>query len=299
MSDELGWTTNAVSRPTMLMQLREEIREGSTDILDSEILSQMRTFINNPKKKRPEAESGKKDDLIFARCYDEKTKVLTDEGWKHFKDVKKGDLIPSLNLETGMVEKVKNIETIISDYDGKMVYFRSRGIDLLVTPNHKMVAAISAGQNEYKKFSLVEAKELVGIHFRLKKDAVCGGEILDGWEIPSFRNKPNKILERDGEGKILRSEGHQYSKDSKKIPIKEFLQFLGFYIAEGSGNKNIISLAQMPYSKGWKPIKECLSKLGINYKEGKDRFEIKDTQFSSYIKNLIPGYCYGKRIWES
>lgn len=68
VTDELGYNTNSVTRPQMLGQLREEILEGSTDLLDEELLTQCRTFINNPKKKRPEGEAGKKDDLVFARA---------------------------------------------------------------------------------------------------------------------------------------------------------------------------------------------------------------------------------------
>lgn len=68
VSDELGWNTNVKTRPQMLMQLKEEIREGSTEILCDELLEQMRTFINDPDKKKPMAEKGKKDDLVVARA---------------------------------------------------------------------------------------------------------------------------------------------------------------------------------------------------------------------------------------
>lgn len=68
VSDELGWNTNSSTRPAMLAQLKNEIAENSTDLLDEELLGECRTFINHPKKKRPEAENGKKDDLVFARA---------------------------------------------------------------------------------------------------------------------------------------------------------------------------------------------------------------------------------------
>jgi len=67
-TDELGWNTNVSTRPQMLAQMAEELREGATSILDSQILSQMRTFINDPKRKKPMAEEGKKDDLVVARA---------------------------------------------------------------------------------------------------------------------------------------------------------------------------------------------------------------------------------------
>ncbi len=65
---ELGWNTNLVTRPQMLSQLGEEIFDGSTDLVDKDLIQQCWTFINNPKKKHPEAEQGKCDDAIFARA---------------------------------------------------------------------------------------------------------------------------------------------------------------------------------------------------------------------------------------
>ena len=65
---ELGWNTNLLTRPQMLSQLGEEIFEGSTDLVDKDLIQQCWTFINNPKKKHPEAEQGKCDDVVFARA---------------------------------------------------------------------------------------------------------------------------------------------------------------------------------------------------------------------------------------
>jgi hypothetical protein len=65
---ELGWKTTSITRPQILAQLSEEITEGSTDLLDMELIQQAWTFINNPKAGRPEAEKGKCDDLIFSRA---------------------------------------------------------------------------------------------------------------------------------------------------------------------------------------------------------------------------------------
>lgn len=64
---DLGFNTNSVTRPQMLAQLAEEIAEGSTDLLDVDLISQCWTFINNIKRGQPEAEKGKCDDLVLAR----------------------------------------------------------------------------------------------------------------------------------------------------------------------------------------------------------------------------------------
>jgi hypothetical protein len=63
---EIGFSTNSVTRPTMLAQLKEEIFNGSITLNDKQILDQCWTFINNQKSGRPEADTGKLDDLIMA-----------------------------------------------------------------------------------------------------------------------------------------------------------------------------------------------------------------------------------------
>lgn len=65
---DLGFNTNSVSRPQMLSQLSEEITEGSTDLLDQDLIQQAWTFINNLKRGQPEADRGKCDDMVMCRA---------------------------------------------------------------------------------------------------------------------------------------------------------------------------------------------------------------------------------------
>jgi hypothetical protein len=67
-TQDLGWNTNSVTRPQMLAQLSSEIENGSTDLLDKDLIGQAWTFVNNIKRGQPEAEKGKADDLIMARA---------------------------------------------------------------------------------------------------------------------------------------------------------------------------------------------------------------------------------------
>lgn len=72
-------------------------------------------------------------------CYSDDTYVLTDSGWKLFKDVDDGDKIMSLNPETFHVEWVDFTDRQVYGYDGKMMRFYNSTYDCLVTPDHKMV----------------------------------------------------------------------------------------------------------------------------------------------------------------
>lgn len=75
--------------------------------------------------------------IIFS-CYDEKTKAFTKEGLKTFDQIKRGDIVLTLNPKTRKIEEQSVGNVIIQDYEGDMVRFDNYRIDLLVTPNHRM-----------------------------------------------------------------------------------------------------------------------------------------------------------------
>lgn len=69
-------------------------------------------------------------------CYDDQTEILTNEGWKLFKDLNQNELVFTMNPETKMGEWQKPIVYIEDYYNGKMFHIKSKAIDLLITPNH-------------------------------------------------------------------------------------------------------------------------------------------------------------------
>lgn len=76
--------------------------------------------------------------FVQISCYDEKTRALTPDGIKTYKELKEGDLVFSINPITQEIE-IKPIEkVIIQSYDGEMIRFKNKRVDLLVTPNHNM-----------------------------------------------------------------------------------------------------------------------------------------------------------------
>lgn len=71
-TEELGFNTNAVTRPTMLAQMSEEIKYNSTGIYSKALIDECRTFIikrdRDGKVTKIEAEDGKQDGLVMARA---------------------------------------------------------------------------------------------------------------------------------------------------------------------------------------------------------------------------------------
>ena len=75
-------------------------------------------------------------------CYDDKTQVLTMNGWRYFKDVTFDDKIATLNPATGKTEWHRPTKYFEYDYSGEMYKITGDGFDLVVSPEHKVYCAV-------------------------------------------------------------------------------------------------------------------------------------------------------------
>lgn len=167
-------------------------------------------------------------------CYDEKTEVLTKSGWKYFKDVTTRDLIAT--LKDGEYLEYNNPTDIISyKYDGLMYKIKTRGVNLLVTPNHNLYVAKGSYYNgKYKPpkrvdydFELSTYTKFFNKNKAFKKDAKWIGCKQDVFELPAYENFwPNNF---GFTNKIC---------PEKIIDMESWLNFLGWFVAEGCSNSN-------------------------------------------------------------
>lgn len=63
---KIGWTTTTRTRPRMISQLIQEIRENSTELRDLVLIDQALSFVRKPNGKI-EHQDGKKDDVLISR----------------------------------------------------------------------------------------------------------------------------------------------------------------------------------------------------------------------------------------
>ncbi|MEH2148587.1 tape measure protein [Nostoc sp.] len=108
------------------------------------------------------------------RCYDYNTEVLTSRGWVRWDEVSDRDLFASQNLETGEIEFQSPTRTIRYRYTGLMLRVNSPSVDLLVTPDHRMVVR---GAND-TKFKIVKAKDLEAQAYFYLTDFDSDAEVL-------------------------------------------------------------------------------------------------------------------------
>lgn len=85
--------------------------------------------------------------VVNVSCYDETTQALTKNGIKSYWEIKTDDEVLSINSENVMEWK-KVEKVIIQDYDGDMLHFKSKKVDFMVTPNHRMYYNNSFNDNE-------------------------------------------------------------------------------------------------------------------------------------------------------
>ena len=71
-------------------------------------------------------------------CVDDKTEVLTENGWISIKNITKENKIASWESSSHFIKFENPLETFEYDYNGDMIYLDSPELNQLVTPNHKM-----------------------------------------------------------------------------------------------------------------------------------------------------------------
>lgn len=89
------------------------------------------------------------DVISQGTCYEEGTEVLTDKGFKDFRDVVRGkDKLAQVD-EFGKISFTEHYDLIEENYSGPMYHFKGKKreslIDISVTPNHRMVVEQQGG----------------------------------------------------------------------------------------------------------------------------------------------------------
>lgn len=118
-------------------------------------------------------------------CYDAETDVLTSEGWKSWPSITGDEQLATLDGESGSLVYVKPTKIVNYKHTGKMYQVKTRGVDLLVTPNHRMYVCPTMTKVGRKRdntsYSLISAQKLNLQPHAYKKDA--------DWLFPSFHDR--------------------------------------------------------------------------------------------------------------
>lgn len=221
-------------------------------------------------------------------CYDDQTEVLTSHGWKFIKDVTLDDSVATLNPETGVFDYLQPEMIRNYDHSGKMYRIKNSCLDLLVTPNHRMLVQ----KRNSNKFEFKEAKDIFGKCVSYKKDGTWVGS-----EVKTFTLPPFQYRHRWG---MLTRPGTTFGMDT-------FLMLIGMFLSEGNVRWNEdrhnygIEIAQVK-PKGITKADEALKRSGIHYvyNRAAKKFCISShhlaiyfRQFGKSYEKYIPDFVFG------
>jgi UDP-glucuronate decarboxylase len=213
-------------------------------------------------------------------CFSADTDVLTRGGWKPFPEVTSEDEILTRRPDGGM-EYHRPSEVIRQRYVGELIGFRNSKIDLLVTPNHKMLVR----QRDAEGYRLVEAYRDIRWHrAEMLKSGQWVGEEKAVFHLPLVANAK--------------------TPQHATIPMDLWLEFLGYFLSEGctycqqrvttaAGGKSyptrayLVFISQsLKHEEQRSKIRHCLRALGYRFQEEPAQFRIASKQLWSYLRRF-------------
>jgi len=204
-------------------------------------------------------------------CYDNKTKVYTNNGWKFFEDLLIEDDVLTINPETYNLEYQHPISYIKNKHKGKMIEFKSVNFSACVTKQHKML--IRKGWDlkmKRERLKLINA-ENVAHSDQIYRSSKWIGENI-------------KTIELAG----------------KTIDIVTYVKFMAWYLSEGSitrrkdyPNEYQCKISQSP-KKYLELIKEDLKHFPFKVYFGVEYVGINNKELGEYLMQF--GKSFEKHI---
>lgn len=219
-------------------------------------------------------------------CFSIDTECYTRRGWKKYDEILEDDEVMSVNPETLELEWSGINEKIVRENNDTMYHFKREHLDIMCTKGHRMFA--------FRKGKLLKKNG----------DLILSQDIRSEQYIPrngySWKGKEQKYFTLPG------MFGKTYAQDVYKepidIPLKDWLCFFGFWLADGYCRHTKNVLGHFRKTVGIKQIednadivRDILDRLPFKYHEYYEKtpyknpminFEIHNEQLWSYLKQF-------------
>lgn len=235
--------------------------------------------LNDKKSSDALAEAGVVVPPLHGRCYDDITEVLTNTGWKLFKDVEPLDKIFSLNPDTLIPEYTDFRLKQEYPFSGEMVHLTNnqKSLDMMVTPDHMMfyfkrVDNGKSGRNLSKFYCEMDSFLKAGKEAKLYLSSKWEGGNIGTVDVCGLEMKP------------------QY-----------FCEFMGYYLSDGStrstGYGSESRYANIAQQIGSEKMFERLKLMGFkNVTRTTEKLHIYDTRVGEYCEQF--GHSHEKFVPE-
>jgi NH3-dependent NAD+ synthetase len=202
---------------------------GETKIASANVKARIRMIINyyvaNAHGMLVAGTGDKSEDEIGFFCYDEKTRVVTKSGPKAYNELSTGDAVFSYDPESGMVVESRVGGVHVFDHDGEMIQFDSDNLDLMVTPNHRMlVRSSSNGELRYTRVRFRRADECLERKYTVVP-------VPEGWE--GKQGLPAAVQLEFSQRHIRRSIA---------VAIEDALYLIGLFVGDGCATRGRVAV---------------------------------------------------------
>ena len=263
----------------------------TTDVFASEIKKYNKNVLVFPNAVDPTAKKYQIQDIesdkvrlgfLGGSCFDDKTEILTDQGYKFFEDLDGTENVATLNPENNEMIFVKPYDYIKKEFNGELYVGDSKNINFAVTPNHNMYVSVKESKYKNLDFNLTPMEELDGKDLYFKKNCVWNGNDVKYFILPEFVS----AYERYNETRIVK----EYPK--KKILMNDWVKFFGFWIAEGwtstSSRLYQVGIAQKKPNGILEEMFNLLVKMGFKPTYTKDGHQVRvfNRQLWEYLKEF-------------
>lgn len=227
---------------------------------------------------------------VIINCFSGDTEIITRAGIKNIKDIKIGDEVFSFNPKTMRSEFKPVINTFAQHYTGHLIHIKNKLIDILVTPDHNFCVLDSN-----KTYRFLQAKAMYGKSYLLPTITPLNSvkKTPKSFNFYSFVNQyEHKICRNKIRALKHPSRGILPSYILKKLPYREFMNFLAWYISEGClSNYNGTNRIIITQKKHTNIIRRILKKLKFQFNETKNGNAINFNVYNRLLYKFIETYC--------
>ena len=159
--------------------------------------------------------------VIDEACHDNKTEVLTEYGWRLFANLNGSEKLLTMNPDTREAEYQLPTRLYRSYRKGKMYQCEKRGCSFSVTPNHRMLwSKYRSNCNiKWSKYYLEAISNINNTNRKIPRVFLWRGINPETYIIPSSQTERSYY-------------------DDRIVSMKDWLEFLGWYLSEGSVTVN-------------------------------------------------------------
>jgi hypothetical protein len=192
--------------------------------------------------------------LIRKICHSADTETLTDKGWRHYWEIEPDERVATYNPDSGQMEFRVPRERMVFDYTGQMVHFENEQVDVLVTPEHRMLYRTG------EKWCVRPAGELAEMYeFKIKQGAPITSAEPQQITIPAVPYAASAL---------------SHYPDLRDLPLTfddvALARFVGYFVSEGSLHSGGNGQYRLGMSQTGEPVRDqmrqAFAALGLGYR---------------------------------